>query len=57
MTIAYKVALGNAIAEKRHRSAWRETAKELNLKSPFEANAPVHLRYSTDLRKTQVAAE
>jgi alkanesulfonate monooxygenase SsuD/methylene tetrahydromethanopterin reductase-like flavin-dependent oxidoreductase (luciferase family) len=35
----------------------REIAKELDLKSPFEANAPVHLRYSTDLRKTQVAAE
>jgi alkanesulfonate monooxygenase SsuD/methylene tetrahydromethanopterin reductase-like flavin-dependent oxidoreductase (luciferase family) len=34
----------------------REIAKELDLKSPFEANAPVHLRYSTDLRK-QVAAE
>jgi hypothetical protein len=35
----------------------REIAKELDLKSPFEANAPVHLRYSTDLRRTQVAAE
>jgi alkanesulfonate monooxygenase SsuD/methylene tetrahydromethanopterin reductase-like flavin-dependent oxidoreductase (luciferase family) len=35
----------------------REIAKELDLKSPFEANAPVHLRYSTDLRKQQVAAE
>ena len=35
----------------------RAIAKELDLKSPFEANAPVHLRYSTDLRKAQVAAE
>ncbi len=35
----------------------REIAKELDLKSPFQVNAPVHLRYSTDLRKTQVAAE
>jgi len=35
----------------------REIAKELDLKSPFEADAPVHLRYSTDLRKAQVAAE
>jgi alkanesulfonate monooxygenase SsuD/methylene tetrahydromethanopterin reductase-like flavin-dependent oxidoreductase (luciferase family) len=34
----------------------REIAKKLDLKSPFEANAPVHLKYSTDLR-TQVAAE
>jgi hypothetical protein len=38
--------------------AIREIAKELDLKSPFEANAPVHLRYSTDLKQTaQVAAE
>jgi hypothetical protein len=35
----------------------REIAKELDLKSPFEANAPVHLKYSTDLRKAQIAAE
>jgi alkanesulfonate monooxygenase SsuD/methylene tetrahydromethanopterin reductase-like flavin-dependent oxidoreductase (luciferase family) len=35
----------------------REIAKQLDLKSPFEANAPVHLRYSTDLRKIRVAAE
>jgi len=35
----------------------REIARELDLKSPFEANAPVHLRYSTDLKKAQVAAE
>jgi alkanesulfonate monooxygenase SsuD/methylene tetrahydromethanopterin reductase-like flavin-dependent oxidoreductase (luciferase family) len=35
----------------------REIAKELDLKSPFEANAPVHLRYSTNLRKAQIAAE
>ena len=32
--------------------------QELGLKSPFEANAPVHLRYSTDLKPTaQAAAE
>jgi len=35
----------------------REIARELDLKSPFEANAPVHLRYSTDLRKARIAAE
>ena len=29
--------------------ALRETAKELDLKSPFEAEAPVSIKYSTDL--------
>ena len=37
--------------------AIREIAKELDLKSPDEANAPVHLRYSTDLKTPSVAAE
>jgi len=38
--------------------AIREIAKSLDLKSPFESNAPVHLRYSTDLKPTaQAAAE
>ncbi len=37
--------------------ALRETAKELGLLSPFEANAPVHLNYSTDLRQPARAAE
>ena len=37
--------------------ALRETAKELGLNSPFEANAPVHLNYSTDLRQPARAAE
>jgi hypothetical protein len=36
--------------------AIREIAKELDLKSPFEANAPVHLKYSTDLKQTAKAA-
>ena len=36
--------------------AIREIAKELDLKSPDEANAPVHLKYSTDLRTASVAA-
>src|SRR5207302_231921 len=35
----------------------REIAKELDLKSPFESNAPVHLNYSTDLKRGKVAAE
>jgi hypothetical protein len=35
----------------------REIARELDLKGPFEANAPVHLRYSKDLKTAQVAAE
>jgi hypothetical protein len=38
--------------------ALREIAKSLDLKSPFETNAPVHLRYSTDLKRAKaVAAE
>jgi alkanesulfonate monooxygenase SsuD/methylene tetrahydromethanopterin reductase-like flavin-dependent oxidoreductase (luciferase family) len=37
--------------------AIREIAKELDLKSPDEANAPVHLRYSTDLKTPAAAAE
>jgi hypothetical protein len=38
--------------------AIREIAKELDLKSPFESDAPVHLRYSKDLKPTaQAAAE
>ena len=37
--------------------ALRETAKELGLNSPFEANSPVHLNYSTDLRVPARAAE
>src|SRR5919112_6154869 len=36
--------------------AIREIAKELDLKSPFEANAPVHLKYSTDLKVGKMAA-
>ncbi len=28
--------------------AIREIAKSLDLKIPFEANAPVHLKYSTE---------
>ena len=34
-----------------------EIAKSLDLKSPFEANAPVHLKYSTDLKRAAAAAE
>jgi alkanesulfonate monooxygenase SsuD/methylene tetrahydromethanopterin reductase-like flavin-dependent oxidoreductase (luciferase family) len=34
----------------------REIAKELDLKSPFEANAPVHIKYSTDLKGKAAAA-
>ena len=37
--------------------AIREIAKELDLKSPFEAEAPVHLRYSKDLKAPVAAAE
>ena len=37
--------------------AIRDIAKELDLKSPDEANAPVHLKYSTDLRTSLVAAD
>jgi hypothetical protein len=36
--------------------AIREIAKELDLKSPFEANAPVHLNYSTDLKPGRMVA-
>ena len=36
--------------------AIREIAKRLDLKSPFEANAPVHLKYSTDLKPAKAAA-
>ena len=36
--------------------AIREIARELDLKSPFESNAPVHLRYSKDLKPTAKAA-
>jgi len=35
----------------------REWAKELDLKSRFEAEAPVHLKYSKDLKRKAVAAE
>jgi alkanesulfonate monooxygenase SsuD/methylene tetrahydromethanopterin reductase-like flavin-dependent oxidoreductase (luciferase family) len=35
----------------------REIARELDLSGPFETDAPVHLRYSKDLRKAQAAAE
>ncbi len=34
----------------------REIAKELDLKSPFEANAPVNIKYSTDLKGKAAAA-
>jgi hypothetical protein len=34
----------------------REIAKSLDLKCPFEANAPVHLNYSTDLKPAAKAA-
>src|ERR1700754_1688344 len=36
--------------------AIREIAKELDLKSPFESDAPVHLRYSKDLKPVAKAA-
>ena len=35
----------------------REWSKELGLNSPFEANAPVSIAYSKDLKKKPVAAE
>jgi alkanesulfonate monooxygenase SsuD/methylene tetrahydromethanopterin reductase-like flavin-dependent oxidoreductase (luciferase family) len=35
----------------------REWAKELDLKSPFEANSPVSIAYSKDLKRKPVAAE
>ena len=34
----------------------REIAKELDLKSPFEANAPVNIKYSTDIKGKAAAA-
>ena len=34
----------------------REWAKELDLKSPFEAGSPVHYNYSTDVKKPKKAA-
>ena len=37
--------------------AMREIGKELGLKDPFELNAPVHLKYSTDLKPMPQAAE
>ena len=37
--------------------AMREIGKELDLKDPFELDAPVHLRYSTDLKQMPQAAE
>ncbi len=36
--------------------AIREIAKDLDLKSPWEADAPVHLKYSTDLKPAKAAA-
>ena len=35
----------------------REWAKELGLDSPFEANAPVSIRYAKDLQRPAAAAE
>jgi len=37
--------------------AMREYGKELGLTDPFEADAPVHLRYSTDIKQMPQAAE
>ncbi|WP_431268960.1 hypothetical protein [Dankookia sp. P2] len=37
--------------------ALRETAKALDLNSPFEAETPVSLQFSTDLRPRVAAAE
>jgi hypothetical protein len=37
--------------------AMREIGKELGLRDPFETNAPVHLKYSTDLKHMPQAAE
>jgi hypothetical protein len=37
--------------------AMREMGKELGLKDPFELNAPVHLKYSTDVKSMPQAAE
>ena len=38
------------------RSVGGEIAKSLDLKSPFEANAPVNIKYSTDLKPRANAA-
>jgi hypothetical protein len=35
----------------------REIGNELGLNDPFETDAPVHLKYSTDLRPMPQAAE
>ena len=35
----------------------REIGKELGLNSPFEAEAPVSIAYSKDLKRPVVAAE
>ena len=47
-----------------HRALFKEVVPEvkahgakLGLLDPWEANAPVHLRYSTDLKPRAVAAE
>ena len=37
--------------------AIREHGAKLGLKDPWEANAPVHLRYSTDIPTMRAAAE
>ena len=37
--------------------AVKEHGKSLGLKDPWEANAPVHLRYSTDIPAQKAAAE
>ena len=37
--------------------AVREHGAKLGLKDPWEANAPVHLRYSTDIPGQRAAAE
>lgn len=37
--------------------AIKEYGASLGLKDPWEANAPVHLRYSTDIPAQKVAAE
>jgi len=37
--------------------AVKEHGKSLGLKDPWEANAPVHLRYSTDIPVQRAAAE
>ena len=36
--------------------ALREISRSLNLKSPFEADAPVNIKYSTDLKPRKAAA-